>query len=41
MKWLNDLIHSMDMILSLSKLKIMKDSKLWLAAVHGIVNSQT
>ena len=40
MEWLNGLIHSMDM--SLSKLqKIVKDSKPWLAAVHGIVNSQT
>ena len=42
MKWLNGLIHSMDMSLSLSKLqKIEKDSKPWFPAVYGIVKSQT
>ena len=40
MKWLDDIIHSMDM--SLSKLqKIVKDREVWHAAVHGVAKSRT
>ena len=40
MRWLDGIIHSMDMCLS--KLwEIVKDRKGWHAAVHGITKSQT
>ena len=40
MRWLDDVIDSMDM--SLSKLqKIVKDRDAWHAAVHGIAKNQT
>ena len=40
MKWLDDIIHSMDM--SLKKLlKIVKDREVWHAAVHGVAKSRT
>ena len=40
MRWLNSIIHSMDM--NLNKLQeIVKDREAWRAAVHGVTKSQT
>ena len=40
MRWLNDIISSMDM--SSSKLwEIVKDREAWHAAIHGVTKSRT
>ena len=40
MKWLDDIIDSMDM--NLSKLQEMvKDREAWIATVHGVTKSRT
>ena len=40
MRWLDSIIHSVDM--DLSKLwEIVKDGKAWCVAVHGVVKTQT
>ena len=40
MRWLDDVIDSMD--INLSKLwKLVMDRKAWRTAVHGVVKSQT
>ena len=40
MRWLDDIIDSMDMNLSKFQ-KIVKDREAWHAAVHGVAKSQT